>query len=101
MPLPAVTFCHKGLHKYGPVERLLNFIDPEKNVPKDILAIQNQFLKVKFQEIKKRLYGGNFCWWLFSLQYEEKHNNIIISQIPEKEWGIVKWKCIVSFFKMF
>ena len=97
MPLPAVTFCHKGLNKYGPVERLLNFIDPEKNVPKDILAIQNQFLKVKFQEIKKRLYGGNFCQWLFNLPFEEKHNNIILSQIPEKDWWMISWKCSVSF----
>ena len=34
MPLPAVTFCHKGLQKYGPVERVGNFIDPGKKIPK-------------------------------------------------------------------
>ena len=96
MPLPAVTFCHKGLHKYGPVERLLNFIDQEKEIPKDVLAIQNEFLKIRFQEVKQQLRSKNFCEWLFSLPWEVKQYNIILSQIPNHHWESVKRECFVS-----
>ena len=82
MPLPSVTFCHKGLQKYGAVERLGNFIDPEKTVPKEIVGIRNEFLKVEFQKVKKRLKGINYCEWLFSLKTQEKMDNPIVGHFP-------------------
>ena len=70
MPLPSVTFCHKGLQKYGPVEQLSNLIDPEKNVPNEIVAIRNEFLKVEYQKMKGNLDGINFCDWHFNMKEE-------------------------------
>ena len=96
MPLPAVTFCHKGLHKYGLVEHLGNYIDPEKKVPKEVVAILNEFLKVEFQKIKDQLKGKTFCDWLFSLRKAEKDDNFILSQIPSNKTHTMKAQCIVS-----
>ena len=95
MPLPAVTFCHKGLQKYGSVEHLGNYIDPEKKVPNEVVAIRNEFLKVEFQKINKHMNGDNFCEWLFSLQIAEKHDNLILRKIPSTERDTMKTKCIV------
>ena len=96
MPFPAVTFCHKGIQKYGLVEHLGNYIDPKKKVPKEVLAIRNEFLKVQFQKIKDRMNGKTFCEWLFSLEHEEREDSPILSQIPSSEKSIMKAKCIVS-----
>ena len=96
MPLPAVTFCPKAMHKYGLVEHLGNYINPKKKVPKEVVAIQNEFLKVEFQKIKDQLKGKNFCEWLFSLGYAEKRDNPILNQIPSNERDNMKAKCIVS-----
>ena len=96
MPLPAVTFCHKGLHKYGLVEHLGNYIDPEKKVPKEVVAIRNEFLKVEFLKIKDRMNGKNFCEWLFDLQNDEKDDNPIISHIKSDDRDALKAKCIVG-----
>ena len=96
MPLPAVTFCHKGLHRYRLVEHLGNYIDPEKKVPKEVVAIRNEFLKVEFQKIKKRMKGKPFCEWLFGLKSHEKLDNPILNQISSEERDTMKDKCIVS-----
>ena len=48
---PAVTFCHKGLQKFEVVERLVNYIDPEKSIPKEIFSIRNEGLRIHFQEL--------------------------------------------------
>ena len=92
LPLPAVTFCHKGLQKYGLVEHLGNHINPEKEVPIEVLAIRNEFLKVQFQRVNDLLNGKNFCEWLFQLRSDERLDNIILKKV-DKEW---KAKCIVS-----
>ena len=98
MPLPSVTFCHKGLQKYGAVERLGNFIDPKKTVPKEIVGIRNEFLKVEFQKVKERMKGipGDFCDWLFNLTSSELIDNIILSKIPKDQKQSAKAKCKVS-----
>ena len=75
MPLPSMTFCHKGLQKYGSIERLANFIDPEKDIPKEVFAVRNEFLKIQFQKIKNDLEGTNFCDWLFGLEGDEREDN--------------------------
>lgn len=97
MPLPAVAFCHKGLVKYGPVERLANFIDPDKNVPKPILSIRNEFLKVQFQKVKDRIDRSDFCKWLSSLGKEEKAESIIIGHMTNAERKSAQKDCNVSF----
>ena len=96
MPLPAVTFCHKGLHKYGLVEHLGNYIDPEEKVPKEVVSIRNEFLKVEFQKVKSRMSGKYFCEWLFGLKWNEKEDNLILNQIPYDKKSDMKALCNVS-----
>ena len=73
MPIPSITFCHKGFQKFGPVENLANLIKPEKGVPKEVLSIRNEFLKVQFLKIKHRIdKGSNYCEWLFNLKTDDK-----------------------------
>ena len=59
--LPAVTFCHKGMQKYALVERLVNFIDPGKNVPKEIVEIRNEAIKAQLMKINKDLPDVEIC----------------------------------------
>ena len=54
LKLPAITFCHKGIQKYALAERLGNYIDCNKNIPKEIFelrshAIRNQVFKLPLQ----------------------------------------------------
>ena len=96
MPLPAVTFCHKGLQKYGPVERLANFIDPKKKVPKEIVAIRNEFLKVEYRKIRQYLDGKNICEWLLTKRLKDfSGDNAIYSQIPFEERNSIRADCLV------
>ena len=53
--LPAVTFCHKGLQKYSIVERLANYINPEKNVPVEFFKFRNIGMKVQINNEKSQL----------------------------------------------
>ena len=81
MPIPSVTFCHKGFQKFGPVENLANFINPEKEVPKEILSIRNEFLKVQFLKIKHQINENNYCDWLYKTKwssYEMKDNPALV-----------------------
>ena len=96
MPLPAVTFCHIGLHKYGLVEKLANFIDPEKKIPKEVVAVRNEFLKVQFNRAKDTLGSQGFCQWLFGLKGNEKEDNPIINQILDDQRESKETECIVS-----
>ena len=50
---PAVTFCHKALEKYGPFERLTNYFDPKKRVPKEISKILLTVAKNDFSKLSK------------------------------------------------
>ena len=93
LPLPAITFCHKGLQKYGLVEHLGNHIDPEKEVPKEVLGVRNEFLKVQYQRIDEFLNGKTICEWLFQLKIDELKDNIILNKVDDKKW---KSKCNVS-----
>ena len=95
--MPAATFCHKGFQKYGVVEHLGNYIHPEKKLPREVLAIRNEFLKVEFQKINKVKGGKHFCEWLFTLNRAEKLDNPILNQIPVDKRDAWKTKCIVSF----
>ena len=98
MPLPAITFCHKGLQKYGLVEHLGNFINPATNVPKEILAIRNEVLKIQFKKMKEKMNSKDFCGWLFGLAawYSETQDNPILSGIQKSELDVMKEKCNVS-----
>ena len=96
MPLPSMTFCHKGLHKYGPVEQLGNYIDPEKEIPKEVIAIRNEFIKAQYEKIKAELEGTNFCDWLFELKLDRKEDNSILSGKTADQIEILKSDCLVS-----
>lgn len=78
LPVPSVTFCHKGLQKYGLVENLANLIDPEKNLPREVLAIRNEFLKAQFQKIKSDIDILDFCRMLSYLEGDEREDNPIL-----------------------
>ena len=96
MPLPSMTICHKGLQKYGIVERLANYIDPEKEIPKEIIAIRNEFIKAQYEKIKAELEGTNFCDWLFELKLDRKEDNSILSGKTADQIEILKSDCLVS-----
>lgn len=96
LPLPSITFCHKGFQKYGPVETLANFIDPDKKVPKEVLSIRNEFLKVQFLEIKQRPNRTNYCEWLFNLKYGQKNKHPALSSLGDESRGGVDRKNILE-----
>ena len=96
MPLPSVTFCHKGLEKYGVVEQLANYIDPEKQVPKEVVAIRNEFLKLQIRKRSKDLDGTDFCTWLFKLKGDERDDNMILGGINPSQLDMYKSICDVS-----
>ena len=93
--VPSVTFCPKGLHKYGLVETLANFIDPEKKIPKEVLAVRNEYLKVQFMKLKERLDSTDFCEWLFGLENDERNDHPILRAIPSGQEEIYKSECLV------
>ena len=96
MPLPSMTFCHKGVQKYGVAEKLANMIDPEKEIPKEVLTIRNEFLKVQFQKIKSKLDGTDYCGWLFSLIGVEKGDHPILRKKSPDILQLMKDDCKVS-----
>ena len=98
MPLPAVTFCHKGLQKYGPIEKLGNYINPNKSIPKEVVAIRNEFLKVQFQKLNGRIdHSENFCEWLDSISWtDEGKENVIFSHIQTEQRQQLIDDCLVS-----
>ena len=95
MPLPSMTFCHKGMQKYGVAERLANMIDPEKEIPNEVLAIRNEFLKVQFQKINDKLDGTDYCRWLFSLDGDEQEDHPILRKISPDIHQMMKDDCNV------
>lgn len=96
LPIPDITLCHKAMLKYGPAERLINFIEPEKDVPKEVLAIRNEFLKVQFEKVKDQFGSKDFCQWLFNLEKDQKEDNIILSKINNKEFETLQQDCKVN-----
>ena len=94
MPVPSLTFCHKGLQKYGPLERLANMIDPEKTIPKEVFEIRNEYLKQEFQKIKYNLEKKDFCSWLLGLNEDVRKDYLILMEIPSED--LFKLKCEVS-----
>ena len=96
MPLPSMTFCHKGLHKYGPVESFGNYIDPEKEIPREVIAIRNEFIKAQYEKIKVNLDGTNFCEWLFDLKVHRREDNSILQGKTVDQIEILKSECLVS-----
>ena len=93
MPLPSMTFCHKGLQKYGPVEHFGNFINPEKEIPEEVFAIRNEFLKVQFEKIKVDLSNTKFCEWLF--EGDDEDLMPMIAAIPNDQIELLKSDCKV------
>ena len=100
MPLPSMTFCHKGLQKYGLVERLGNVNDSNKEIPKEVLAIRNEFLKVQLQKMGDVLDGSDYCEWLFNLKKDQKEDHPIHSEIAVDQIDSLKSACDVSFHKI-
>ena len=103
LPLPAVTFCHKGLYKYGPVEYYGNLIDSEKVVPTPVFNVRNEYLKVQFQKIKKNLEGKpDYCEWLFNLKSKAELDHPMIYEVmlkdQENEKAALKKSCLVSVY---
>ena len=101
MPIPSMTFCPKGFQKFGPVENLANLIKPEKGVPREVLSIRNEFLKVQFYKIKNRINGNNYCEWLFNLKTGEKDHLVLKHILQGDRWvdrkNLLK-KCLVRTF---
>ena len=87
--LPAVTFCHKGMQKYALVERLVNHIDPTKNVPKEILEIRNEAIKAQVMKLNKDIPDVDIC----SLQ--KARNG---SWIQNNEMDLKDCKVLLSYF---
>ena len=87
--LPAVTFCHKGMQKYALVERLVNYIDPTKNVPKEILEIRNEAIKAQVLKLNKDMPDVDIC----SLQ--KARNG---SWIQNNEMDLKDCKVLLSYF---
>ena len=98
LPIPDITLCHKAMLKYGPAERLINFIEPEKDVPREVLVIRNEFLKVQFEKMKDHFGEKDFCQWLFGLEKDERHDNLILGKVPDNEIGQLETICKVSYF---
>ena len=96
MPVPSLTFCHKGLQKYGPLERLANMIDPEKTIPKEVFEIRNEYLKQEFQKIKDNLEKKDFCSWILGLNEDVRKDKLILMEISSDEEDLFKLKCEVS-----
>ena len=96
MPLPAMTLCHKGLHKYGPVESFGNYIDPEKEIPKEVFAIRNEFIMAQFEKIKGKLEGTDFCEWLFDLKGDKRKDHPILRGKSLIQINKLKEECDVS-----
>ena len=42
---PAVTYCSKGLYKNGFGERLINYLDTTKDMPKEMVSMQIDILR--------------------------------------------------------
>ena len=97
MPLPAMTFCHKGLQKYGSMERLVNLIDSNKKVPKEILALRNEFLKARYKKTASQLGGMAFCSWLFGLKGDQRNNHPIFRNVTLDQENVLQSDCQVSY----
>lgn len=97
LPLPAITFCHKGLYKYGPVEYYGNLVDSEKDIPKPVFSIRNEYLEVQFQKLKSKIAEeSDYCEWLFGIKWNVVDHPIlseIWSNKLEKE--ALKTNCLV------
>ena len=52
---PAMTFCHSGGEKYNFMARLVDYIDPNKTIPKEIFEIRNEAIKVQAYKLKQQL----------------------------------------------
>ena len=88
---PAITLCSSGLQKFGVFERLANYIDPNKSVPYEILAIRNEGITLDFLEFNLHpSINDNSLWYQFldfckmikkqngelSITYEEHDTNL-------------------------
>ena len=49
---PAITFCHKGAQRYALIERFVNYVDVNKDIPKEIFEIRNEVIKAQVYKIK-------------------------------------------------
>ena len=61
---PTITLCHKGMQKFGFVERMANYIDTTKEIPKEVFEIRNLAIKaqyLRFRQNKDIDLQGNFC----------------------------------------
>ena len=99
LPILDLTFCHKAMLKYGPAERFLNDINPKVDkIPKEVLAIRNEYLKVQFEKIKDQIGDRDFCDWLFDKKVfsnDRYNDHIILSQITSDEIKKLNSSCKV------
>ena len=60
---PALTFCHRGMQKFGLVERMVNYIDLTKDIPKEVFEIRNVAIKAQYLKVRRTIIDllGNFC----------------------------------------
>ena len=42
---PAITVCSKDSVKYALAERLGNYLDPEQELPEELISLRNEFMK--------------------------------------------------------
>ena len=86
------------LTDYGPIEKLGNYINPNKSIPKEVVAIRNEFLKVQFQKLNGRIdHSENFCEWLDSISWtDEGKENVIFSHIQTEQRQQLIDDCLVS-----
>ena len=78
---PTITLCHKGMQNFGFVERMANYIDTTKEIPKEVFEIRNVAIKsqyLRFRQNKNIDLQGNFCEII-------KSKKIFHDQFPEHD----------------
>ena len=61
---PTITLCHKGMQKFGFVERMANYIDTTKEIPKEVFEIRNLAIKAQYLRFRQNQdipLQENFC----------------------------------------
>ena len=67
-------------------------------IPKEVLAIRNEYLKVQFEKIKDQIGDRDFCDWLFDKKVfsnDRYNDHIILSQITSDEIKKLNSSCKV------
>ena len=82
---PAITLCSKGNSKYAIAERLGNYLNPEADLPEDLLDLRKEFA-LCITEVEEGAYKKGFQDWKMD-QFKSACN--LISR-KKRAWSIIK-----------